>query len=162
MLLAAVPRPFRGSALPGTVSELRKISAVVPSDYRLPLDQEDDALLGAGAGATVDTIIDNLPQAAILHLASHGTQDHNSPLDSGFIMRDNMLTIAKLMPVPLPNAFLAFLSACETARGDEQQADQVVHLAAAMLFVGFKSVIGTMWYVLRVVVPESCINNQRD
>lgn len=37
------------------------------------------------------------------------------------------------------------LSACETATGDSEQPDQAVHLAAAMLFVGFRSVIATMW-----------------
>jgi CHAT domain-containing protein len=37
------------------------------------------------------------------------------------------------------------MSACETAKGDQKQPDQVVHLAAAMLFAGFQSVVGTMW-----------------
>jgi hypothetical protein len=39
---------------------------------------------------------------------------------------------------------LAFLSACQTAKGDEDMPDQAVHLAASMLFCGFKSVIATM------------------
>jgi CHAT domain-containing protein len=49
------------------------------------------------------------------------------------------------MSLNLPNAFLAILSACETAKGDASQPDQSVHLAAAMLYIGFKSVVGTMW-----------------
>jgi len=49
------------------------------------------------------------------------------------------------MTLNLPRASLAFLSACETAKGCAEQPDQVLHLAAAMLFVGFPSVIGTMW-----------------
>ena len=60
-------------------------------------------------------------------------------------MHDEMLTLAQVMSLNLPDAFLAFLSACETARCDEAQTDQAVHLAAAMLFAGFRSVIGTMW-----------------
>ncbi|THG95940.1 hypothetical protein EW026_g5794 [Hermanssonia centrifuga] len=145
MLSAAVPRPYSGDPLPGTIAELQKISEVVSAENRLPLSPADDAMLGSGAGATVQSILERLPEATILHLACHGKQDPNSPLNSGFIMRDNMLSISKLMPLPLSNAFLAFLSACETAKGDEEQSDQIIHLAAAMLFVGFKSVIGTMW-----------------
>jgi CHAT domain-containing protein len=57
--------------------------------------------------------------------------------------------IAGLMELKLDNAFLAFLSACEMAKGDKEQPDQAMHLAAGMLFRGFKSVIATMWYVHR-------------
>jgi CHAT domain-containing protein len=51
------------------------------------------------------------------------------------------------MELKLDYAFLAFLSACETAKGDNEQPDQAMHLAAAMLFSGFKSIVATMWYV---------------
>lgn len=60
-------------------------------------------------------------------------------------MRDKMLTVTQLMELNLPHAFFAFLSACDTAKTGNDQPDQAVHLAATMLFVGFKSVIGTMW-----------------
>ena len=49
-------------------------------------------------------------------------------------------------PSTLPGEF-AFLSACHTAVGDEHAPDEIIHLAAAMQFVGFRSVIGTMWAV---------------
>lgn len=102
-------------------------------------------MISSEAGITSTTILDKLPEASILHLASHGIQDYQSPLDSGFILRDAKLTISQLMPLPLPHAFLAFLSACETAKGDREQTDQAIHLASTMLFAGFKSVIGTLW-----------------
>jgi CHAT domain-containing protein len=51
------------------------------------------------------------------------------------------------MQLHLPNAELAYLSACETASTDEYQPDEAMNLAATMLFVGFKSVVATMWYV---------------
>jgi CHAT domain-containing protein len=50
-----------------------------------------------------------------------------------------------LMQLKLPKALFAFLSACETAQGDREQPDQAIHLAAAMLFTGFRSVVATMW-----------------
>lgn len=40
------------------------------------------------------------------------------------------------MNLNLPTAMLAFLSACKTAKGSEEQPDQAVHLAASMLFCG--------------------------
>jgi CHAT domain-containing protein len=49
------------------------------------------------------------------------------------------------MKLDLKDAVFAFLSACETAKGDTEQPDQAIHLAAAMLFVGFKSIVATMW-----------------
>lgn len=41
----------------------------------------------------------------------------------------------------------AYLFACHTTVGDEESPDEAIHLAAAMQFVGFKSVIATMWAV---------------
>lgn len=143
VILAASPQPYNNmwNALPNTAEEIRECAEVLA-------DLNPSILLQGGSGtsnATVAHIIDAIPQANILHLASHGHQDRESPLESGFILEDDILTISRLMPLSLPNAFLAFLSACETAKGDAKQPDQTVHLAAAMLFVGFKSIIGTMW-----------------
>jgi CHAT domain-containing protein len=82
--------------------------------------------------------------AHILHLACHGEQA-DSPLDSAFLLSNGRLTIQDLMSIRLPDAVLAFLSACQTAKGSEDLPDQAVHLAASMLFCGFRSVVGTMW-----------------
>ena len=51
-----------------------------------------------------------------------------------------------MIPAQFPDAELAFLSACHTAAGDlVGTPDEVVHLAAALQFCGFRSVVGTMW-----------------
>jgi CHAT domain-containing protein len=39
------------------------------------------------------------------------------------------------------------LSACHTAVGDEETLDEVIYLAAGFQFLGFKTVIGTLWEV---------------
>jgi CHAT domain-containing protein len=83
-------------------------------------------------------------RANILHLACHGVQAAQ-PLQSCFILGDGKLTIGDLMTLDLPHATFAFLSACQTAKGDRSHADQTVHLAASMLFCGFRSVVGTLW-----------------
>ena len=47
----------------------------------------------------------------------------------------------------LKNPEFVYLSACCTTVGDEESPDEVIHLAAAMQILRFRSVIGTMWVV---------------
>jgi CHAT domain-containing protein len=89
----------------------------------------------------------SLDSAQLIHVASHGIQHPSEPLRSGLCPNDGVLTVERLMKLDLNNAFFAFLSACETAKGDKDQSDQTIHLAATLLFTGFKSIVGTMWYV---------------
>jgi CHAT domain-containing protein len=81
----------------------------------------------------------------IVHVACHGSQNTVNALSSGYCLSDGNLSVSRLMDLDLNDAFFAFLSACETAKGDEKHPDQTIHLAAAMLFVGFRSVVATMW-----------------
>jgi hypothetical protein len=67
------------------------------------------------------------------------------PLKSGLLLQDGKLSIEDILRLRLPQAMLAYLSACQTAKGDNNAPDQAIHLAASMLFSGFRSVIGTMW-----------------
>jgi CHAT domain-containing protein len=96
------------------------------------------------APSVVQSVLEQASSAHVLHLACHGHQ-HEDPLKSCFALHDGRLTISALMDLQLPKAMLAYLSACETAKGDKKQPDQAVHLAASMLFCGFRSVVGTMW-----------------
>jgi CHAT domain-containing protein len=89
------------------------------------------------------TLLEGTP-AHILHLVCHGVQE-TDPLKSALVMQDGKLAIEDIMQLNLPHAVLAYLSACQTAKGDKNVPDQAVHLASSMLFCGFKSVIGTMW-----------------
>ncbi|OJA10602.1 hypothetical protein AZE42_08457 [Rhizopogon vesiculosus] len=65
-------------------------------------------------------------------------------------MSDGPLTITdiiRLQRPPLHNPEFAFLSACHTTVGHASSPDEAIHLAAAMQFSGFRSVIGSMWSV---------------
>jgi CHAT domain-containing protein len=95
--------------------------------------------------ATVERVTERVKSANFVHLACHGIQDRKSALESGFHLSDGRLTISKLMELELKCPWFAYLSACETAKGDAEQPDQLMHLAAAMLFTGFKHVVATMW-----------------
>jgi CHAT domain-containing protein len=95
--------------------------------------------------ATMSRVDQSLRSSNLAHIACHSMQDAKAALSSGFYLSDGILTITRLMDLDLKNTFFAFLSACETAKGDKEQPEQTVHLTAAMLFVGFRSVVATMW-----------------
>jgi CHAT domain-containing protein len=129
----------RFTALPKVETEINQVARIAHStEVRHSRLSE--------AGRTNEEMAKVLESANIVHIACHGTQDAVDPLQSAFhLSSDRALTVSDLMKLDLKCAHLAFLSACETAKGDEKQPDQAIHLAAAMLFVGFRSVVGTMW-----------------
>lgn len=146
VVLAAVAQPSNWARLPYALKEIQAVKDALPPGTNL-------AVLGGRLDSkpydvippTVEAILGILPDAEVLHLACHGHQDPEHPLNSGFVMEDAMLTVTRLMAMKLNNPIMAFLSACETAKGDKLQPDQALHLAATMLFAGFRSVVGTMW-----------------
>ncbi|KAE9405346.1 hypothetical protein BT96DRAFT_852964 [Gymnopus androsaceus JB14] len=97
--------------------------------------------------ATVSAVLDALSQYNIVHLACHGVQDAVDATRSAFILFDGRLTLHDLMAKSLTDVELAVLSACQTATGDTGLPEEAVHLAAGMLSVGYRNVIGTMWSI---------------
>jgi CHAT domain-containing protein len=151
-LLVAAPEVPGLESLPTTVDEIAQISRLLPTDAVLPFGDVEPK--GRQLGADLAMVTTRLPKATVVHLACHGLQDSADPLESGFCLPDGRLTIRTLMSLELPEALFAFCSACETAKGDSEQPDQTVHLAAVMLFVGFRSLVATLWYsafLLRVI-----------
>ncbi|KAG1824872.1 CHAT domain-containing protein [Suillus subaureus] len=97
--------------------------------------------------ATVQGALDALNHNQWLHLACHGVPNRTQPFESSFAMRDGPLMIRDIIRSNWQNPEFAFLSACHTTVGDEKSPDESIHLAAAMQFSGFRSVIGSMWSV---------------
>lgn len=97
------------------------------------------------SSTSVDDVRTGLAKASIVHFACHRIQNAESPLKNVFCFSDGALNMAQIMRLKHEHAVLVFLSACETAQGDQEQPNQSLHLCTAMLFYGFKSVIGTMW-----------------
>jgi hypothetical protein len=95
--------------------------------------------------STLGDVFALLPHADIVHLACHGEQDSADPLASGFRLADQTMTVRDLMRLKLDKPLLAYLGACDTAKGHDDLAEEAFHLCSAMLFTGFRSVIGTMW-----------------
>jgi CHAT domain-containing protein len=99
-----------------------------------------------GRDANHDTVLSGLRTHSWVHFACHGHLN-DQPFHSSFQLHNNSrLELVKLIPAQFPDAELAFLSACHTAEGDMiGTPDEVVHLAAALQFCGFRSVVGTLW-----------------
>jgi CHAT domain-containing protein len=140
MLLAEKKAQEPLALIPGVELEIRDIAAIAIS-YSVNIVSH------LANSTTVASALECTRVANIMHLACHGTQDPKDATKSGFCLGDGRLSISELMQLDIKHGFLAFLSACETATGSKDQPDQAMHLAAAMLFVGFKTVIATMWSV---------------
>jgi CHAT domain-containing protein len=98
--------------------------------------------------ATKLAVLDGMEQHEWVHLACHAFQDARNPLESGFFLHDGTLELAVINRRSFKHKGLAFLSACQTALGDELLPDEAVHLASGMLMAGYPSVVATMWSVM--------------
>jgi CHAT domain-containing protein len=136
LLLAPVENSSDLPQLPHALAEVTSIEALVASEAVIQNDAPDQ---------TVDSVLRLIPQADIVHFACHGRQINADPLQSGFELSDGRLTLSHLMGLHIPHGQLAYLSACESAAVDANQPDEAVNIATAMLYVGFKSIIATLW-----------------
>jgi CHAT domain-containing protein len=137
VLVVSQPDTPGHSRIPGTEQEAASILSIFP--------QYTDVL--HGAQGSIAAVLQGMKTHEWVHLACHGLQSDSDPTQSAFSLHDGKLTLSKLMSQALPHAELAFLSACQTASGDQELPEEAVHLAAGMLNVGYKSVIGTMWSI---------------
>jgi CHAT domain-containing protein len=97
--------------------------------------------------ATPTTVIDGFHHHRFVHFACHGRLETGKPFEAGFELHgDARLTLLEIVRAHLPTAEFAFLSACHTAEMTEGSImDEGLHLAAAVQYCGFRSVVGTMW-----------------
>ncbi|KAF8122938.1 TPR-like protein [Boletus edulis] len=100
-----------------------------------------------GPESCISRVAEELYRTEWVHLACHGLPNRTRPFESAFALRDGHFTIERIMRCEPENPQFAYLSACHTTVGDEESPDEAIHLASAMQFAGFRSVIGTMWAV---------------
>ena len=124
------------ASLPGAFGEIQVIQAA---------DTQVTTLISAKATPT--TVLERLRDHRFIHIVCHGVLEPGKPFDASFkLYRDKRLSLLDIVRSRLPKAEFAFLSACHTAQlTDESIADEALHLAAAMQYCGFRSVVGTMW-----------------
>ncbi|KAF9458286.1 CHAT domain-containing protein [Collybia nuda] len=95
--------------------------------------------------ATIRNVFEEMKKASWLHLACHGSQDSVDPLKSGLVLYDGKLELGEILDIALPKAKFVFLSACETAMGDEKLTNEAMHLTGGFIAAGFQGAIGTLW-----------------
>ncbi|KAF8552263.1 hypothetical protein OG21DRAFT_1486344 [Imleria badia] len=111
-------------------------------------------LLESSVG-TVEEILPLIKEADWVHFACHGIQDTEVGTESGLCLANGRrLKLRDIIAVSRPRGGLAFLSACQTAMGDEGLSDEAIHIAAGMLFAGYGGVIGTMWSISDKLAPD--------
>jgi CHAT domain-containing protein/tetratricopeptide (TPR) repeat protein len=100
-----------------------------------------------GEESCTSRVVEELGKNEWVHLACRGLPNRKQPFESAFALHDGHFTIQRIIGCDFKNPEFAYLSACHTTVGDEESPDEVIHLASAMQFAGFHSVIGTMWTV---------------
>lgn len=103
-----------------------------------------------GKAATEPVVVREMPEAKIIHLATHGYSDPNSnALDyialAPTATANGLLTESEIVHMPL-QADLVVLSACDSGRG-QLTSDGVVGLSRSFLTAGSASVIASLWKV---------------
>jgi CHAT domain-containing protein len=88
-----------------------------------------------------------MKECSWIHLACHGVQDTTSSIESAFLLVGHPLTLKEIMKQSFTHTELAFLSACQTAKGDGELPEEAIPLAAGMLVAGYGSVVATMWSI---------------
>ena len=143
-LLAVIQPELHGDpklSLPGTVEELQKIENHLPQPHDRYLTK-----LGPGdTTASVKGVLSQLPSTSFAHFGCHALQNDFQPLESALLLEDGNLKMSDIFGCHMPNALLAYLSACETARGDWENPDEAMHITATMIFAGFRGAVGTLW-----------------
>jgi CHAT domain-containing protein len=126
------------SPLPGAEAEARSIAPLLNTQAI------------TGAQGTKAAIVQKMPQASIIHLATHGLLDNVRGLASAIALapsgNDNgLLTAEEIFDMKL-QASLVVLSACNTGEG-RITGDGVIGLSRALISAGVPSVIVSLWAV---------------
>jgi tetratricopeptide (TPR) repeat protein len=138
ILLVSQPGP----TLPGARGEVKAVQGLQTTSTKVT------TLISAEATPT--TVLKGLRDHRFAHIACHGELEPGKPFDASFkLFGEGRLSLFDIVRSQLPDAEFAFLSACHTAELTEESiADEALHLAAAMQYCGFRSVVGTMWAVV--------------
>ena len=138
--------------LPNTVAEVAALGRVAGNRRFL-------SLIGADATRANLLGMRELPDAGVLHLATHGRADENDPARSGLWLAaasaagqpdstaaPGFLSADDILGLRL-HAELVTLSACETGLGRLERGEGVMGLTRAFLVAGARNVVVSLWRV---------------
>ncbi len=127
--------------LPGTTNELRVLSSLFKGTNYM------------GKEANEENFKENITNARIVHIATHGIMNDVDPLQSNLLFgeimendssEDNKLYMFEIYGMAL-NSDLAVLTACNTGSGKQEQGEGTISLARAFKYAGAKSVLMSLW-----------------
>jgi hypothetical protein len=145
-LVVSMPDTPGAAPLPGAGREATSVSTKFADVIHL-----------TGEQATRDNVLSQLGGASHAHFACHGYSDYVDPAAGRLLLHDHAvhaLTVADISRVIFDNAELAYLSACDTARGALAMADEALNIASAFRIAGYRHVIGTLWPINDQVTPD--------
>ncbi|KIM21005.1 hypothetical protein M408DRAFT_305754 [Serendipita vermifera MAFF 305830] len=145
ILTVAQPSTPYAPPIPHTEEEVKFIEELVGDLNFVKLTGED---------ATLERVLRGMKESNWVHLACHGQQCIDEPMKSSLFLHDKTLELAEIVKQSFPKAEFAFLSACQTATGDQKIAEESVHLAAGMFLAGYRGVIATMWSINDSDAPQ--------
>jgi CHAT domain len=130
--------PYQLDPLPDVATEATLVAQAFASQPIL-----DDAVTHAA-------VLDGLRQARCVHLATHGALNLDAPAFQYLVLTpapgaSGLLHAHELLRQDLRGLQLVTLSACETALGRFDRADNPRGLPAALLLAGAETLVGTLW-----------------
>ena len=130
--------PVQLASLPGSEKEAKAIASLLNTQ---PL---------IGTQATENVVIEQMPNARFIHLATHGLLDNLMGFQSSLAFapdskNDGFLSAREILNLKL-KAELVVLSACDTGRG-RISGDGVIGLSRSFIAAGAPSVIVSLWKV---------------
>jgi CHAT domain-containing protein len=150
---------LQNGSSPRAVQKHKMLTIALPLESGLPCTRQELDVIEKNIGdfsvtrlleseATVENVVQAMEECSWVHFACHGVQNISDPTESALVLAGNSkLTLSRITQLSLPHAELAFLSACQTATGAEDLAEEAVYLAAGMLLAGYRGVIATMWSI---------------
>lgn len=136
LLVVALEHTPGQPPLDGAADDLDSLARLFPSSHT--------ALVGPAA--TRAAVLEELPRHRWVHFACHGDQNLTAPSDGALVLFDGRLTIANLSTGLFSGEF-AGLAACKTAVGGVNLLDEVITLAAALHYTGYRHVVAALWSV---------------
>ncbi len=156
VLAVALPDTPGARPLGGARREVEVLRGLLPTEV---LSEER---------ATFEQVMDALPRHPCVHFACHGVSEPADPSNGRLLVHDHAtrpLTVRAISHLELPAARLAVMSACETARGGGELADESIHITSAFQLAGYANAVGTLWpvhdavavRVTRLLYRELCV-----
>ncbi|MEQ8467023.1 tetratricopeptide repeat protein [Coleofasciculus sp. E1-EBD-02] len=132
------PKPLE--PLPGAEQEAKEIASLLNTQAII------------GNQATEAAIVQQMPKARFIHLATHGLLDdlYNADIPGAIALApsgedDGLLRASEILKLKL-NAELVVLSACDTGQG-RITGDGVIGLSRSLFTAGVPSVVASLWKV---------------